>query len=418
MAPDSAAERKAEAKAKLAVEEAKKAELANVASELANKAARLALETTKIEQEKAKLEQKQGQKKAHLENETTRLENKKAAEDLDSYEPTSSRLEGKVTIGDGTGLIASLLAHSMVAEGAEAVAKAVGSKVVGDPTIFITADRNLIESSWTALSIESNIKSAKDELQAAVESIESLTTEGQPSTYTYQLAPTVVGDAADIAGAAIDTLGWLNADFEIAAQEVEIGASSLLGSIAGYLIKEEKKVQVDGFAVLKNSPLLLLLAQATALKQHLNAKVKDLGNPDSDAKPVVEKAQAVTEAFDAMVLQISSASGESASPPILSALRREQILSADSSEKYVLYAGLESTGGEAISRRWFMVPGLHYLGGAQLTSMLLNVSTNELELAESRSMLGAVKYRLWRGGIKTRGSIDVAINTGKLGTFS
>ncbi len=64
----------------------------------------------------------------------------------------------------------------------------------------------------------------------------------------------------------------------------------------------------------------------------------------------------------------------------------------------MLYVGLESAGGETIRRRnLFLGPRLTFVGGVQVSHLLLDVAERTTVAAGTQSMLGQIKYKFFKG---------------------
>lgn len=425
--------------------------------------------------------------KGSAEAEKAATDAKSAADSAASPAPTTKAPEGKVEVGEKTGLVADLVAHAMIRRAAEQISNEIPKQVLkAESRVLLVSSPDLIGSDWPYMSISEQIEhhragleailpglSAVDEADLAIElnqapffGMEATIADGAnlieapegafaalaavPPLAPLQAVSSAIGGVADI-------VSMFRSDYGITARDVSIGATPLLAALARFLVPRVDEVNVDGFSLLKKSELfakfnaaaksrLDLQVAASRLKETKVAPFEQLTERAKEArtaynsavtaehaptKPVLtdmrkraEKfeaelagaaagaaaartqigvAEAAVQRFDSFAGELLKAP-EGGYPPIVAAAIRER-LHADSGYTHVIYAGVESAGGESISRRTIFKSSMRFMGGATATFLIWDVSEEKLVTSDTIPFLGEIKMRLGSGfkdGVESR----------------
>lgn len=396
--------------------------------------------------------------------------------------PTGKPLEGKLEIADGTGLIADLLTHALVDEGARETASEIDETLGNCARVLLVSDPELALGDWSHGSVrlsldayETAFREAKSALEEALGEPAEVRERGVvevlgggggtkiatlPRLAMPAVAPAVAAASAVVGGVA-DVAAWFQADHSVKKRDVTVGETPLMSALAGRLASSERAIEVDGFSLLASSPLLesfgatikarneveTLSAEAkarivdpvarereieiAARKENASAIAKALGGKREDSQPellatreaelvdsleeldangaaasaATATADAAIAAFDKLATTLTAAGKEEAYPPLLAAALRERLHSEHGPHTHVLYAGLESVAGETIAKRsLFTGASIRYVGGGQLSYMLLDVKANKVVAAKTRPLLATTKLslRFGSGGRVTR----------------
>ncbi len=394
----------------------------------------------------------------------------KAERDLKFPAPTSKPLEGKLEVADGTGLIADLLTHALVDEGARETAGEINEALGNCARVLLVSDPELALSDWSHGSVRLSLDAygaafleARNALDEALgepvvvrerDVVEVFGESAKLSLLGRPFAPAVgpaIAAASAIVGGVADVTAWFQADYSVKKRDVTVGETPLLSALAGRLASADRSIEVDGFSLLADSPLLESFAAAikarnelearsaaakarivdpvarereiesAARKENASAIAKALGGKKDDsqhellstretelvdsleeldangaaASAATATADAAITAFDKLATTLTAAGKNGAYPPLLAAALRERLHSKEDPHTYVLYAGLESVGGETIAKRsLFTGASIRYVGGAQLSYMLLDVKTNTVVAAKTRPLLATTKLSL------------------------
>ncbi|HEU5106555.1 MAG TPA: hypothetical protein VFU11_12025 [Solirubrobacterales bacterium] len=260
-----------------------------------------------------------------------------------------------------------------------------------------------------------------------------------------QAASSIVGGVAEIAA-------LFRADYEINAREISIDPTPLLAAVAHFLMDKVEEVNVEDFSLLKKSKLIQeflavarlrtevqtlateakaerlapadrRLEQAKAARAAYEDAVSD-GADGNHANPKalfgrmselegmvarddrdlasdraeVAVAEAAVKRFDALSEKVLKVPDKEGYPPLIAAALREG-LHTRGGHTHVLYAGIDSTGGDSISRRSYFRSSMRYLGGAQVTYMLWDVQKEKLIGADTRPFMAQLDMRLGSGAV-------------------
>jgi len=266
-------------------------------------------------------------------------------------------------------------------------------------------------------------------------------------------------------GAAADVASLLRGDYEFAARPVSIGSAPLFAAISRRLIPHAKVVNLDGFSTLGKSKLFAMFEQVMLLRSEVQllavaAKEEELapadrvierakaaretwnaalGNKEISAETLAELRRATLEleeqvdsgdltsqpgtralvaAAEAAVTRIDSfaeavtKAPKSGYPPLIAAAIRERLHAKRNGYTHVLYAAIESSGGETIVRKGFLKSRVRFVGGAQVSYLLWDVRRKRMVAADTASVLGEVKMKLGmaREGAKPLEDIKVEFN--------
>jgi hypothetical protein len=263
---------------------------------------------------------------------------------------------------------------------------------------------------------------------------------------------------SSVIGAAASLVGMFKTDYSITSREVKIGTTPLIAAVAKRLVEEKHNISLDQFSLVAGSRIVAdfwsvhnkrdqveqesiklkygsvmpadrriedlrarikdawtelnkaLSAETTGknqianLRGELTAQKAELGQIESDsasARARVAAADALIARFDAFATAATTATS-TGNPPLLSAALRERLhRSGDDSKTWlthVLFVGIEGSAGETITRtsRFGRSGQVGYMGGAQVSYLVLEVKRNRLVAAGTESLLGHLQYDLKR----------------------
>lgn len=425
-------------------------------------------------------EKKAASRKALAESEKAIAEAEKAtlAARLPSTEAVKP-LEGKVEVGEKTGLVADLLAHSLVGDAATAIVESI-TGLPTDATVLVTDDRALAKIDWPYEAISGHVIQQAEALTEALALFEPAQQKrdeaGRKAEEAVKekaradakfvpglgltLGAKVISAAPAAVNALASVIGMFRSDYAITNREVTIGTTPLIAAVAGRLT-EDANVVAGGFGLVEGSEVAgkfwtawsnrselerrkvrvsseriapadkALAAQQQQLKTAVAALEKVMADADSSAEVIkgfadrvenlgreivklersvaedradVAVADAVLARFDDFAKAVTNTPEGAAYPPLVAAAIQERLRAADGTEiTHVLYVGLESAGGETIARRnLFLFPRLTYIGGVQVSHLLLDVAKKVLTSAGTQSLAGQVKYELFRAELAER----------------
>jgi hypothetical protein len=261
-----------------------------------------------------------------------------------------------------------------------------------------------------------------------------------------------------VIGAAASLLGMFKTDYSITSREVKIGTTPLVAAVANRLVEQKHNITVDQFSLIAGSRIVAdfrsvhdkrdqveqesiklkygsvlpadrriedlraqmkdawteldkaLSGETTGkhqiadLRSQLRAAKADLGEVESDsasARAKVAAAEALIARFDAFATAATTAPS-TGNPPLLSAALRERLHRSGDDPKtsltHVLFVGIEGSAGETITRtsRFGRSGQVVYMGGAQVSYLVLEVKRNRLVAAGTESLLGHLQYDLKR----------------------
>ena len=259
-----------------------------------------------------------------------------------------------------------------------------------------------------------------------------------------------------VIGAAASLIGMFKTDYSITSREVKIGTTPLVAAVANRLVEQKHNVSLDQFSLIAESRIFadfwsvhnkrdqveqesIRLKYGSVLPadrriEDLRAQIKgawtelykalsgettgkhqianlrgeltnqkaELGQIEGDsalARAKVAAADALIARFDAFATAATTTTS-TGNPPLLSAALRELLhRSGDDSKTWlthVLFVGIEGSAGETITRtsRFGRSGQVGYMGGAQVSYLLLEVKRNRLVAAGTDSLLGHLQYDL------------------------
>src|SRR5262249_44276453 len=127
-----------------------------------------------------------------------------------------------------------------------------------------------------------------DAVDESAEDKEAEEADGKDGGGPQYLLPTglaagaVVTGASKAIGAAADLLGWMRADYSISKREVSVGETPLMAALASHLLErpeaegEKLSVDLDGFGVIADSPLLVGFYEALGARARVKALAERL----------------------------------------------------------------------------------------------------------------------------------------------
>lgn len=236
--------------------------------------------------------------------------------------------EGKVELGDQTGMVADLVAHKMVEAGAGSIVSRISTHLCpGETKILLVDSPDLIRSDWPYMAVAAQIKNERERLEEVAASLRAAGMETDEhlvitervlgrrregtdlgrvhlATFDFGIASAAVQVASSLVGGAADLVSLFKPEYEIAAREVGIGSTPLYAALANHLIAKEAEVCVDGFSLLRESPVLRAFEETVALRldvQRLAAEVKA-----EQVVPAERKAEAAKEARSAFLKALAA----------------------------------------------------------------------------------------------------------------
>jgi hypothetical protein len=131
------------------------------------------------------------------------------------------------------------------------------------------------------------------------------------------------------------------------------------------------------------------------LKSEIRAKEDEVG----PSRALVAMAEAVGGRFDSFATAATSATKDAGYPPLILAAMREGLLCKPPIYTHVLYVGTEGSGGETVTRQKLLgtLDRAVFMGGTQLSYLLLDVAAGKTVAAGTESLLGYVSYDLKNG---------------------
>jgi hypothetical protein len=311
---------------------------------------------------------------------------------------------------------------------------------------------NELKSAWSsAQGRDGDTPGAPTELSP--EEIEELVQRGQGVMADLGIG-LAVGAGESVAGGLATLASMFRSDYSLTARSVSIGQVPLAAATAHRLTKRASEVAIENFNLLENSNLLdefgHVVEHRHEVERELNRVNKGIVEPadrdlsdqkdaasnlraalgkdgvskenladlfkakaDADGAAVKAKSSAVNEAraaaavaadaltrFDAFVTAVTQAPA-TGYPPLIVAALRERLHGSDEkyTQKYthVLYVGIESAGGETLTRAGIFRTTVRFVGGAQVSYLLLDVGESRLVAANTAPVLGEMEFKLRQG---------------------
>ncbi|MBN8866573.1 MAG: hypothetical protein J0H98_03370 [Solirubrobacterales bacterium] len=272
-------------------------------------------------------------KKTEVELEGLRLTNQKTQLDM-LPEAKATPLDKGITVGEGVGLVAELMAHSLVERSAEMVSGAVTKAVDCPIKVLIVNDRSIADGDWIHKSLSADLPLATEYLNGYADALEEELGEraGEPDEVrthgmraygvTGGLGEVAIGAnvAKSLVGAAADIAGLFIPEYSIAKAEVSVEATPLLSALAGKLQAGKHQVGVESFTTLSGDSTLwgnyrdavaarnkvdLLAARLEAKKAEEKARSNG-GPPDQDPPTVILSAKELQGKMDGIFSSLTS----------------------------------------------------------------------------------------------------------------
>jgi hypothetical protein len=357
--------------------------------------------------------------------------------------------EGTVEIGEGVGLVADLVAHAVLADAAAEVVADIGTSLSEGSKVLLVDSPDIVASDWTYTAISEQVKSEKDALSAVKGDL--LTAGGEqirPFFEGTRMALGVTGVIASIpglVGAATDIASLFRADHSFSAREVKITSPALHAALVNRLLPKVRRVNIDKFGLLEESDLFAQFGETAALRlevqklatevkqrsivpadrkvvqaeaarkayeaalqtkaadapskdgldglkklmDDLEEGVRDDNNRVVPARAAVAVAEEAIEHFDTFAAATLEAPSGGGYPPLVMAALREALHASDYT--HILYAGIEETAGETITRRTFLRTTVRFLGGGHVTYLLWDIADKRLVSANGFPVLAQAK---------------------------
>ncbi len=369
-------------------------------------------------------------------------------------------LEGKTEVGDKVGLVAELVAQTLLSVAAEGIA----TKVPKDARVLIVEDRRLVASDWTYQIVHQELGQQKQALDSGLSMVRAAAELPKQESPAEPETPAFLGALTApqaIIGSAATLVGMFQTDYSITSRDVTTTGTPLVSAVAGALLVEKnasRHVLVDAFHLVDASPIfsdfgaltkqrseleriklelhtarIVAAAHRAAdlraeLKAVAESRDKALADPKSTksllvklearekelrenhakveaelprARAAVTFAESLITRFDAFATAVLATPQGDGYPPLVVAALRERLHpgTGDPPVTHVLYLGSESAGAETVTRRSFFKPAgrMHYMGGVQVSFLLLETKTNMTTAAGTESLLGSMRYNLGAG---------------------
>lgn len=357
--------------------------------------------------------------------------------------PTSETkpLEGKVDVGAGVGLVSQLLAYKLLGFAAAAVAKVVRESVehegAGGARLLIVEDRSLVANDWPYEMIRRQLDGHAAMLKLAVQQLETAVGPLEPradreTTTLRKSVGALAGGGVALAtvltamvGAVAGLAGMFRTDYVISSRDVNMGRTPLVAAVAQRLLEAGAppiEVDVDQFRLLKDSRIIKSFWDARKDRMELellNTKLKERllshEKPPEGASAtsgLAAYADAVMTQFDGFTTGAATATKEGAYAPLVAAALHERLhgdpecegsVRANPTLTHVLYVGIEGQGGETVTRKSLFGRSdvVDYMGGGEVSYLLLDVRENKLVAAGNKTLLGHLTYDLKEGTVRS-----------------
>lgn len=376
-------------------------------------------------------------------------------------------IEGATEVGERVGLVADLLARSLLDNAAVRIAEDVVTHLGDQATVLLVESRLLTRIDWIYEVVRNQLAAHKDALDRATTKLKETMPKPDASDAAPLGALPLLFAAVPAVVSGLATLfGMFKSDYSIKSREVTIGTTPLIAAVARALIEKKRGVTVSGFEILRESETMetfwtvlqtrdelerlrvmlhgSYVAPYVSTVQTAGAQVKaaaaaldkalvegkddavvgnlrdrvtslrqELENMEKEVAPkqaLVAFADAVLARFDAFASALLTVPKDEAYPPLVAAAIQARLHAADSGVSHVLFVTVEGAGGETVTRRGPFRKGneVGFIGGAQVSHLLLALDSGRTVAAGAQPMLAHAGYDLDQGGlvIGTGGRIE------------
>jgi hypothetical protein len=356
-------------------------------------------------------------------------------------------LEGKVDVGAGVGLIAKLLGYELLHDAAATIATAIAPKLKNSARVLVVEDRSLAGRDWSYEILRAELDAHIEAMEAAKRVLEGKAALG---------AEIAVDAISGVIGAIAGIVGMFRSDYSITAKDFTIGTTPLVAAVTEKLLaaaeltvehfsRLEGKIITDFEAARKTRRDLERLSQQKSTRvQETDRRIADLRPMlkaafasyatvlagKEDPKPLMELikslekdiddaekavaadrgvvilADTVGARFDAFAIAVLASPKDGSYPPLVGAAMQERLRTGPGKYTHVLYVAVEGAGGETITRKSHLFKSgvMVFMGGAQVSYLLLDLAANTTTAAGTESLLGHLRYELKSGrtGTMTR----------------
>jgi hypothetical protein len=369
---------------------------------------------------------------------------------LEAQLPSSdlAPLEGKVDVGPGVGLVAKLVAYELLHDGAATIVTAIGPKLRKPARVLVVEDRSLAGRNWSYAIVRAELDAQNEALRVAKEAFDAAP---KPAPAGKAAVAGPVAAIPALIGAAAGLIGMFRTNYSITGKDFTIGTTPLVAAVTEKLLAVNTEVTIEHFSLL-DSQIITEFEEARKARRELDrrsqekskavhetdrriADLRTLLKESSAAYPTIlaegktgskalwdlieslrkdiadaEKGVAVDRAlvtlgetvgarFDTFATAATASSKEGSYPPLVAAAIQERLRAEPKRYTHVLYVAVEGAGGETITRQAnFIKSGVAvFMGGAQVSYLLLSVATNTTTVAGTESLLGQLRYELKNG---------------------
>lgn len=371
--------------------------------------------------------------KATLENETAKLELVKLKAEVETKKREaafpkgdSKPIEGKIDANEKFGYVAELVAYHSMRQCASKIAQQINEKLhnpADGAKVLLVDTLNFMQGDFARIQIESQFNLFEERFQAMRNALASLeekidkqldiptsmgvseeTKEQQPLVAAMGVAGGLTAGlfaVSSIASLLADIAGFFRSDYSIKGRDVKLSDEALRASVAG---KITQPTYFFNFGLIAESDTLTSLRKLLdgkisndVIKNRIAEKVKSSDNKELTAKAqvILSEWQTLSDAFDNYIKSVASVQPNSQELPLLiQAASRDQI--RKNGITHLLYLKTVSSGGEAITRKWFWGDGqMAFLGGCAV-SFVLAKTDGEVVAADTVSGLSQYEFKLFK----------------------
>ncbi|MFF1868229.1 hypothetical protein [Kitasatospora herbaricolor] len=345
-------------------------------------------------------------------------------------------LEGRVDVGEKSGFVAELLAHAVLDRAAGEIVEALpdGARVL------VIEDRNLLASDWPYVVVGDQLEHHQWALARAQTALSPQLQEGLQAVGVAAAVPAIVAAGAGL-------VGLLRTDYALTGRPVTMSSPALVAAVAHRIAaRPGNTVAVDGFMLARRSTLLagfkeacqrqlavqdaktdleetMIVPRQESIKEVVadidaagEARLKAIEEGTSTSlidaelgslrasravlqaelaslKARARKAQTALDEFEKFAASVTAAP-DNGYPPLIAAAARECLhLGTDQQVTHVLYVDAGTAGSETITRRSLWATRLMFVGGCQVSYLLLEIATDKTT-GGTKSWMAQAPYKL------------------------
>jgi hypothetical protein len=363
-------------------------------------------------------------------------------------------LEGKVEAGASAGLVARLLGYSLLREGASRIVNEIKDELGTEGRVLLVDDRLLTARDWSYHLVHDELNAHVAALDAAAEPFpKPPKASDEERRMTLEVATMAAAVIPTIIGAAAGLLGMFRTNYSITGKDFTIGTTPLLAAVTRKLLEAGVGLSVEHFSLaegaiitkfdatrtkrlelehrsresrkkvqdadriladlrmrLKETSASLLAAISenkaetiiSALRQDLatlEGRIKSAEDSVSGDRANLALADTVCTRFDTFAASVITPGKDGGYPPLVAAAMWERLRDESNGYTHVLYVAVEGAGGETITNQSYLgkTGVVVFMGGAQISYLLLDVKTKATVSAGTQPLLGRMTYDLKRG---------------------